>query len=241
MGTYHAAPLLVLGDDMTTDHISPAGWIAPDSEAGKWLIDRGGTPGDLNVYASYRGNWEVMLRGLFTNRLARNFLAEGLQPAWTVLGDGRELPVHEAADQLRGDGTPIVVLAGERYGMGSSRDWAAKGVALLGAKAVIARSFERIHRQNLIGMGVVPLVITDGFIPAKAGVTASDRFHIDLPSADLAPNRDVTLGWERADGTRTPITCRADVQTGQEVALLQQGGVLAAILNRTLGRKTAKG
>ena len=241
LGTYHAAPLLVLGDDMTTDHISPAGWIAPDSEAGKWLIDRGGTPGDLNVYASYRGNWEVMLRGLFTNRLARNFLAEGLQPAWTVLGDGRELPVHEAADQLRGDGTPIVVLAGERYGMGSSRDWAAKGVALLGAKAVIARSFERIHRQNLIGMGVVPLVITDGFIPAKAGVTASDRFHIDLPSADLAPNRDVTLGWERADGTRTPITCRADVQTGQEVALLQQGGVLAAILNRTLGRKTAKG
>lgn len=240
LGSYSAAPLMVLGDDMTTDHISPAGWIAPESEAGKWLIERGGTPEDLNVYASYRGNWEVMLRGLFTNRLARNFLAEGLPPAVTVLEDGAPMPVYKAAEKLRIEGTPVVVLAGERYGMGSSRDWAAKGVALLGTRAVISRSFERIHRQNLIGMGVVPLVIADAFIPAEAGITAADRFAIDLPVEGLVPDREVRVAWLRADGTRAEIACRADVQTGQEVALLQQGGVLAAILNRTLGRDTTK-
>lgn len=241
LGAYSAAPLMVLGDDMTTDHISPAGWIAPDSEAGKWLIARGGTPEDLNVYASYRGNWEVMLRGLFTNRLARNFLAENLGPAMTVLEDGTRLPVYKAADRMLASGLPVVVLAGERYGMGSSRDWAAKGVALLGAKAVIARGFERIHRQNLIGMGVVPLVITDSFVPSEAGVTAADRFEICLPAANLTPNREVSVIWHRADGALATITCRADVQTGQEVALLRQGGVLAAILDRTLERDVAKG
>lgn len=237
LGHYAAAPLMVLGDDMTTDHISPAGWIAPVSEAGKWLVDRGATPDDLNVYASYRGNWEVMLRGLFTNRLARNYLAEGLAPATTVLEDGTRLPLHLAAEHLRAGGTPVVLLAGARYGMGSSRDWAAKGVALLGARAVIARSFERIHRQNLIGMGVVPLVITDGFIPSDAGITAADRFKIDLLADGLVPNQRVTVAWLRAKGTRVDISCRADVQTGQEVTLLQQGGVLATILNRTLGRQ----
>ncbi|WP_417271536.1 MULTISPECIES: aconitate hydratase AcnA [Alphaproteobacteria] len=235
LGHYSAAPLLVLGDDMTTDHISPAGWISPDSEAGKWLIERGGTPADLNVYASYRGNWEVMLRGLFTNRLARNHLADNLPAGWTILEDGTRMPVHRAATYLERTHTPVVILAGERYGMGSSRDWAAKGAALLGTRAIIARSFERIHRQNLIGMGVVPLVIMDDFGPSEAGISARDRFDISLPQDALTPNQEIALQWRPADSVPRAILCRADVQTEQEVALLRAGGVLASILKRVLG------
>ncbi|WP_394199281.1 aconitate hydratase AcnA [Litoreibacter albidus] len=235
LGSYTAAPLLVLGDDMTTDHISPAGWIAPDSEAGQWLIARGGTPKDLNVYASYRGNWEVMLRGLFTNRRARNYLADGLPIGVTAIADGTQLPIHRAAEHLSTAGTSAVILAGERYGMGSSRDWAAKGAALLGARAVIARSFERIHRQNLIGMGVVPLAITNDFIPAEAGISAADSFEIDLPHDTLTPNHSVTLRWRPSVGATLNIPCRVDVQTAQELETLRNGGVLASILNRVLG------
>jgi aconitate hydratase len=236
LGCYGAAPLMVLGDDMTTDHISPAGWIDPASAAGQWLIERGGDPADLNVYASYRGNWEVMLRGLFTNRLARNFLAPDLPPAWTVLEDGTRLPVFEAADRLRAACRSAVLLAGERYGMGSSRDWAAKGAALLGLRAVIARSFERIHRRNLIGMGVLPLQLTDDFRPQDAGIRPSDRFRIDMPAEALAPGTVVPVLWQRADGSSRAIAARAAVETLQEVALLRQGGVLTAILNRVLAQ-----
>jgi len=239
LGEYCAAPLLVLGDDMTTDHISPAGWIDPDSAAGQWLVERGGDPQDLNVYASYRGNWEVMLRGLFTNRLARNFLAEDLPPSWTLLDDGTRLPAFEAAERLEANGTAAVILAGERYGMGSSRDWAAKGAALLGCRAVIARSFERIHRTNLIGMGVLPVEIIDGFIPAEASIRPSDRFCLSLDPAVLTPRLDLPIQWTRADGSTTSISGRAAVETAAEVDLLQQGGVLTAILNRTLGRQKA--
>ncbi|MCB1343389.1 MAG: aconitate hydratase AcnA [Pseudooceanicola sp.] len=230
LGTYSAAPLMVLGDDMTTDHISPAGWIDPTSEAGRWLIERGGDPDDLNVYAAYRGNWEVMLRGLFTNRLARNHLGD-LPPAHTILDTGETLPLHLAADRLRASDTPAILLAGERYGMGSSRDWAAKGVALLGVRAVLARSFERIHRQNLIGMGILPLCIADDTRPASAGITAADRFAIDLPPEALTPNREVPVLWRHARGTKS-IAARAAVETGQEVDLLRQGGVLSALLRR---------
>lgn len=148
LGHFHAAPLMVLGDDMTTDHISPAGWVDPGSAAGKWLIARGGDPEDLNVYAAYRGNWQVMLRGLFTNRLAKNHLAHDLPPACTMLEDGTIHPLYEAAKLMRDQQQSTVILAGARYGMGSSRDWAAKGAALLGVRAIIANSFERIHRSN---------------------------------------------------------------------------------------------
>lgn len=237
LGRYVAQPLLVLGDDMTTDHISPAGWIDPDSEAGKWLIERGGDPKDLNVYAAYRGNWEVMLRGLFTNRLARNHLAEDLPPSWTVLQDGTRLPAWRAADRLALEGQSVILLAGERYGMGSSRDWAAKGAALLGARAVIARSFERIHRTNLIGMGVVPIVIADDFVPKDAAITAADRFEIDIQPETLEPNMPLMLTRLRSDGRRDPIACRVAVETVQEVGLLKQGGVLSAILAKTLSHR----
>ncbi|MBM3605328.1 MAG: aconitate hydratase AcnA [Alphaproteobacteria bacterium] len=236
LGSYSAAPLMVLGDDMTTDHISPAGWIDPFSKAGEWLIERGGDPADLNVYASYRGNWEVMLRGLFTNRLARNYLGEDLPPAWTLLEDGTCLPVFEAADRQHGSGQPVVLLAGERYGMGSSRDWAAKGVALLGVRAVIANSFERIHRTNLIGMGILPIVLADKFHPHTAGISPKDRFLIDAPADALAPRQKLGVTWQREDGNAQVLGAYAAVETLQEVSLLRQGGVLAAILNRTLKR-----
>ncbi|TRW99129.1 aconitate hydratase AcnA [Paracoccus sp. M683] len=236
LGRYQAAPLMVLGDDMTTDHISPAGWISPDSEAGKWLVERGGDPNDLNVYAAYRGNWQVMLRGLFTNRLARNHLALDLPAAWTLLDDGARMPAYLAADLLAGRGVPVVILAGERYGMGSSRDWAAKGAALLGCRAVIARSFERIHRTNLIGMGVLPLQITDEMQPAGAGIKPSDRFGIDLPDAALSPGMAVPVRWSRSGGDAHMIQCRAAVETGQEVDLLRAGGVLSSILRRMLAQ-----
>jgi len=241
LGRYVAQPLMALGDDMTTDHISPAGWIDPASKAGEWLIARGGDPADLNVYAAYRGNWEVMLRGLFTNRLARNYLAEGLAPSWTVLEDGAALPVFEAAEKLAAEGRAVVLLAGERYGMGSSRDWAAKGVALLGTRAVIARSFERIHRTNLIGMGVLPIEITDGFEPRSAGITAAERFEIDVAAEALCPRMPLVVVRSRTDGRCEEIACRAAVETWQEVEVLRQGGVLSAILNKTLGRKRMEG
>ena len=237
LGSYAAQPLMVLGDDMTTDHISPAGWIDPESSAGEWLIARGADPKDLNVYAAYRGNWEVMLRGLFTNRLVRNHLAEELPPSWTVLEDGTRLPAFEAADRLAAEGRSSVILAGERYGMGSSRDWAAKGVALLGVRAVLARSFERIHRTNLIGMGVLPLEIADDFVPQSAGITTADRFEIGAEPAALHPRMPMTVVRTGRDGERSELACRAAVETWQEVEVLRQGGVLPAILNKTLDRK----
>lgn len=240
LGSYPAQALLVLGDDMTTDHISPAGWIDPQSEAGAWLVERGGDPADLNVYAAYRGNWEVMLRGLFTNRLATNHLADDLPPSWTILGDGTRLPVWQAGERLKETAQPVVVLAGERYGMGSSRDWAAKGVALLGARAVIARSFERIHRTNLIGMGVLPIQIADDFVPHRAEITPADRFLIDVDPAALLPRAALTVARLRADGRHEPIACRAAVETAQEADLLRQGGVLATILRKIISRTSRR-
>lgn len=233
LGRYSAAPLMVLGDDMTTDHISPAGWINPESQAGKWLLQRGADAQDLNVYAAFRGNWEVMLRGLFTNRLARNFLSEGLDPSYTLLDNGTILPVFEAADRLGEQGLPAILLAGARYGMGSSRDWAAKGVALLGVRAIIAHSFERIHRTNLIGMGVLPIEITDGFDPPAAGIKPSDRFVIDVDPDTLVPGQKLEVAWLTARGQQT-IACRAAVDTAQEVETLRFGGVLPMILHKTL-------
>ncbi|MEP2707631.1 MAG: aconitate hydratase AcnA [Roseibium sp.] len=235
LGNYSARPLLVFGNDMTTDHISPAGWVDPDSEAGKWLVERGGDPSDLNVYASYRGNWEVMLRGLFTNRLARNYLASDLSPAWTQLACGRQLPVYKAAELLEKEGHATVLLAGERYGMGSSRDWAAKGVALLGVRAVIARSFERIHRSNLIGMGVLPIKLTDDFSPKDAGVTPADWIDIEIRSTDLRPGGTVPVTLRRQSGMMLEIAAIVAVETMQEVELLKAGGVLSSIIRNAVG------
>jgi aconitate hydratase len=235
LGSYEAHPLMILGDDMTTDHVSPAGGINDQSEAGRWLIERGATPGDLNVFAAYRGNWEVMLRGLFTNKLAVNHLADDLAPGYTVLpGVEGSLPLWRAAEVYRQKGQSTVILAGDLYGMGSSRDWAAKGVALLGIRAVIARSFERIHRTNLIGMGILPIRITGDFVPRDAGLSANDRIIIDMPADHLAVGREFTVEIISPDGSRRKVPVRADVETLQEVRTLKAGGILPSILKANL-------
>ncbi len=235
LGRFEARALLVLGDDITTDHISPAGWISPNSAAGTWLIARGGDPNNLNVYAAYRGNWEVMLRGLFTNRSVKNYLADGLELSETMLDDGRVLLLHKAAKALESRGLGTVIFAGDRYGMGSSRDWAAKGVALLGVKAVIAKSFERIHRTNLIGMGVLPLEITDAFDPIASMINPTDQILVDLPAEELTPGKTTTVTLKRDGKPAHKIACRAAVETIQEITLLRTGGVLPKILARHLG------
>ena len=225
LGLYDALPLLLLGDDVTTDHISPAGAIPEDSEAGRWLVARGEDPADLNAFSARRGNWEVMLRGLFTNKGARNLLADippgcGLDPE-----TGDVLPLHALASRLRARGRAAVLVAGHRYGAGSSRDWAAKGPALLGVRAVLARSFERIHRTNLIGMGILPLRL-----PQALALAPGDLVRVE--AASVAPRAPVPVAVLRRDGAREPLVARAEVETALEADLLRQGGMVPFILAR---------
>ena len=234
-GRIKAAPLLVLDDDITTDHISPAGRITSDSAAGQWLISKGGDPSDLNVFASYRGNWHVMIRGLFTNASVVNRLAKDIASGSTIL-NGQTIPLFEAARHLEQENVSGVILAGSRYGMGSSRDWAAKGTALIGVRTVIARSFERIHRANLIGMGIVPLEICCDFIPVSAGIAPDDRISLTIPR-DVTPGMQVMAIVERGSKTRACINTRLAIETSQEVEQLRHGGMIAAILRKTLSEQ----
>ncbi|MCP3729954.1 aconitate hydratase AcnA [Sphingomonas sp. MG17] len=235
LGRYSAAPLLVLGDDITTDHISPAGAIPRDSDAARWLIERGEDPADLNVFSSRRGNWEVMLRGLFTNRTVRNLLADGLKPGETVHAPtGERVPLWQAAAWYAESDTPVVIVAGERYGMGSSRDWAAKGASLLGARAVLASSFERIHRSNLVNMGILPLRLPADRHPATLALTPADRIEIDAAPEALAPRASVTVTIVRPDGGRDSFTALAEIETALEIATLRAGGIIPMILSERL-------
>ncbi|MDX9861137.1 MAG: aconitate hydratase AcnA, partial [Rhodospirillales bacterium] len=188
LGRYRAQPLLVLGDDITTDHISPAGQISAGTVAGDHLVACGEDADDLNVFAARRGNWRPMLRGLFTNGSVRNLLAPEIPPGSTVhAGTGEVMPLFRAAERYRTEGVSTVIVAGERYGMGSSRDWAAKGVGLLGVRAVLALSFERIHRSNLIGMGILPLKLPADASPRTLALAPGDEIEVDAPLAGLAP------------------------------------------------------
>jgi aconitate hydratase len=228
-----ARVLAVLGDSVTTDHISPAGAIHPDSPAGRWLLDQGVERRDFNSYGSRRGNHEVMIRGTFANRRIRNKLAPGTEGGVTIhLPSGDETSIYEAAERYRAEGTPLVVLAGKEYGSGSSRDWAAKGTALLGVRAVIAQSFERIHRSNLIGMGVLPLQLADGATLESLGLTGTETFTIQ----GLAGAEPVSLLGARlavtADGTEVPVVARID--TPMEAAYYQHGGILHYVLRQHL-------
>ena len=172
--------LALLGDSVTTDHISPAGSIAKDSPAGKYLIAQGVEPKDFNSYGARRGNHEVMVRGTLANIRLRNQLAPGTEGSWTVhLPDGEQMYIYDASMQYQQEGVPLMILAGKEYGSGSSRDWAAKGVLLLGVRAVIAESFERIHRTNLVGMGVLPLQFQAGQTAASLGLTGNETFSIE--------------------------------------------------------------
>ena len=233
LGKYSAHPLLALGDDITTDHISPAGAIPPASAAGRYLIERGENPADLNVFASRRGNWEVMVRGLFTNRTVRNQLDADIPAGATIHAPtGEILPLWDAARRYADAGQSVVIVAGERYGMGSSRDWAAKGVSLLGVKAVLALSFERIHRSNLIGMGILPIRLPTAFGPDTLQLRSGDTVTIDADSASLLPRGQMIITINKIFGAKFDFAATLAVETSVEIQTLRAGGIIPLILGK---------
>jgi aconitate hydratase len=220
--------LVILGDSVTTDHISPAGSIRPDSPAGKYLVEHGVERGDFNSYGARRGNHEVMVRGTFANVRLKNLLVPGSEGTWTVhVPSGEEMTIFEAAQRYLADGTPTIVLAGKEYGSGSSRDWAAKGPNLLGVRAVIAESYERIHRSNLLMMGVLPLQYMDGENRESLGLTGRESF--DIVGVENGDAREVTV---RADGKEFRARVRLD--TPREREYFRHGGILQYVLRRLL-------
>jgi aconitate hydratase len=224
--------LLKLGDSVTTDHISPAGSIDAKTPAGQYLQKNGVEPNDFNSYGSRRGNHEVMMRGTFANKRIRNQLAPGTEGGWTTdYLDGKVKYVYDAAVQYQAEGIPLIVLAGQDYGMGSSRDWAAKGTLLLGVKAVIAQSFERIHRSNLIGMGVLPLTFKSGESAKTLELKGDEEFDIEVPD-DVAPRQKLNVTATSKDGKSKTfeVLCRLD--SSVEVEYYRNGGVLHTVLRR---------
>jgi aconitate hydratase len=223
--------LALLGDSVTTDHISPAGSIAIDSPAGQYLVDQGVPPTEFNSYGSRRGNHEVMMRGTFANIRLRNQLAPGTEGGWTVhQPSGEQMTIYDAAMRYQQEGTPLLVIAGKDYGSGSSRDWAAKGTLLLGVKAVLVESFERIHRSNLIGMGVLPLQFTDGDSAASLGLTATDTFSImGLDGGDAS---EVTVVVTAENGDTQEFGARVRIDTPKERDYYKNGGILQYVLRQ---------
>ena len=225
-----ARVLLKLGDSVTTDHISPAGAIAVDTPAGRYLMDQGVEPAMFNSYGSRRGNDRVMTRGTFANVRVRNQLAPGTEGGWTLdFLDDEVKSVYDASMHYQAEGIPLVVLAGKDYGMGSSRDWAAKGTFLLGVKAVIAESYERIHRSNLVMMGVLPLTYADGESAEQLGLDGTETYSFDVDDT-LTPRQSVEVTATRADGTSTTFTTTARCDTPIEVDYLRHGGILHMVL-----------
>ncbi len=225
-----ARVLVKVGDSVTTDHISPAGSIAVDSPAGQYLMDKGVKRSEFNSYGSRRGNDRVMTRGTFANIRLKNEMAPGTEGGWTTyLPTDEVMSIYDASLKYGETNTPTVVLAGHDYGMGSSRDWAAKGTFLLGAEAVIAKSFERIHRSNLIGMGVLPLQFEEGEDAASLGLTGEERFTIHI-SDDVKPQETLTVDFEREDGTKGQfeVVCRLDTRV--EIDYYRNGGILHTVL-----------
>src|SRR5499427_8829683 len=224
--------LAVLGDSITTDHISPAGSISFDSPAGKYLIAHGVKPHDFNSYGARRGNHEVMMRGTFANIRLKNHLAPGTEGGWTTYQPGGEqMTIYDAAVKYREAGVPLVVIAGKEYGSGSSRDWAAKGPRLLGVRAVIAESYERIHRSNLVGMGILPLEFKAGENRETLGLTGHETFEISgVPS--LSPRAAIQVAAKTPDGKEKKFTTIARVDTPEEVSYYQHGGILTYVLRQ---------
>ncbi|MBI1913839.1 MAG: aconitate hydratase AcnA [Planctomycetes bacterium] len=238
-----ARVLLVLGDSITTDHISPAGSIKQDGPAGQYLIAHGVDPKDFNSYGSRRGNHEVMVRGTFANVRLRNQLAPGTEGGWTRhLPDGEEMSVYDASVKYQEEKVPLLVLAGKEYGSGSSRDWAAKGPLLLGIRAVIAESYERIHRSNLVGMGILPLQFLPGENVASLGLTGEEVYDLDGLTAKLADGfasgREITVRARPAGGTTKEFRARVRIDTPQEVLYYQHGGILHYVLRQLLTQRS---
>ena len=230
-----ARVLCVLGDSITTDHISPAGNIAKTSPAAKYLTDHGVEPADFNQYGARRGNHEVMMRGTFANVRLRNALVAGVEGGVTRhLPTNQQMSIYEASMKYQADGTPLMILAGKEYGSGSSRDWAGKGTFMLGIKAVVAESYERIHRSNLIGMGVLPLQFLDGQSRESLGLSGEETFAIGGIAKDLAPGKLLTVEATAADGTKKTFQARTRIDTVVELEYYKNGGILQYVLRQLL-------
>jgi aconitate hydratase len=217
-----------MGDSITTDHISPAGKIAKGSPAARYLSERGIADKDFNSYGSRRGNDEIMARGTFANVRLINKMVSKVGPTTVHVPSGKEMAIFDAAEKYQKEGVDTILLAGKEYGSGSSRDWAAKGPFLQGVKAVVAQSYERIHRSNLVGMGILPLQFKDGENADTFGLNGSEKFSIDTQGGDLKTGQDVMV--KTACGKNFAVTCRLD--TDPEVAYFQNGGILNYVLRK---------
>jgi len=243
-----ARVLAVLGDSVTTDHISPAGSIPADSPAGKYLIAQGVTPSDFNSYGARRGNHEVMMRGTFANIRLRNQLAPGTEGGWTTYhghptagpipaaspAAGALMTIYDAAMAYQAARVPLLVIAGKEYGSGSSRDWAAKGTLLLGVRAVMAESFERIHRSNLVNMGVLPLQFEPGVTAASLGLTGEESY--DIATAGLTPRSTITVRVTPSGGKTREIQALVRIDTPEELTAFRHGGILPYVLRQLVDK-----
>ena len=236
-----ARVLCYLGNSVTTDHISPAGSIKHNSPAGKYLIEHGVKPVDFNSYGSRRGNHEVMMRGTFANVRLRNKLTPDREGAYTRhLPDGEEMFIFDASEKYRAAGTPLMILAGKEYGSGSSRDWAAKGPRLLGVRAALAESFERIHRSNLVGMGILPLQFLDDESGETHGLTGEETYDIvglTHVLENFAPGKTVKVRAKKGDGSVVELDATVRIDTPQEVLYYKHGGILQYVLRQLLQDK----
>ena len=227
--------LALLGDSITTDHISPAGSIKADSPAGKYLMERGVKPTDFNSYGARRGNHEVMMRGTFANTRLRNQMAPGTEGGWTQYQPGCDvMTIYDASVKYEQAGVPLLVIAGKEYGSGSSRDWAAKGTQLLGVKAVIAESFERIHRSNLVNMGVIPLEFKEGDTAASLRLSGTESFDLVGIADGLRPRGDVRVIARSADGTANEFVATVRIDTPEELVAFRHGGILPYVVRQLM-------
>ena len=234
---FGARPLGIFGDSVTTDHISPAGAIKASSPAGKYLVSRGVTPLDFNSYGSRRGNDRVMTRGTFANVRIKNLMVPGVEGGVTKhYPDGEQLAIYDASVKYQAEGTPLVIIAGQEYGTGSSRDWAAKGTRLLGVKAVVAASYERIHRSNLVGMGVLPLQFQEGTTAQTLGLTGEERFDVTGLNENLKPRQTASLVIHRPDGSTETVPVIVRIDTAIEIDYYRHGGILPFVLREILGK-----
>jgi len=235
-----ARVLVKVGDSITTDHISPAGAIKEDAPAGKYLIDHGVEKEDFNSYGSRRGNDRVMTRGTFANVRLKNQMAPGTEGGLTnYLPENKITSIFEAAEKYKANNTPLIVLAGKEYGTGSSRDWAAKGTILLGVKAVLAESYERIHRSNLVGMGVLPLQFEDGESYKKLGLDGTEHFDIEVDN-DLKPKQKVKVTATKEDDTKVEFNTICRIDTPVEIDYYRNGGILHNVLRNMVKASKAE-
>src|SRR5262249_3162140 len=223
-------------DSVTTDHISPAGSIKKSSPAGRYLLDHGVTFEEFNSYGSRRGNDRIMTRGTFANVRIKNLMLGGEEGGNTIGPDGNKTSIYDAAMAWQAKGTPLIVIAGQEYGTGSSRDWAAKGTALLGVKVVVAQSFERIHRSNLVGMGVLPLQFKEGTTAQTLKLDGTETYDVTGLSTKLKPQQELTLRITRANGKTQDVRIICRIDTPIEIEYYQHGGILPYVLRQLMER-----